>query len=226
MSHLTKQRYIIRLRLNGRDIQTRVLDDTPLQVGRTQDNDFVIDNLAVSRRHAEILVGPNGPVIRDLSSTNGLIVDGHTVAEAVLHGGSTVQIGKHSLHIEAEPGRGSTSSASTHLYEPTIRVAPDHRLDNPAHLVEERDDAKGNVYPIDTTIFVMGKSDASDVRLEGMLIADYHVEIRVEGDVHRLVHLAGRRKVKVNGDAVAECTLRDGDGIEIAGRVFRFRCPS
>ena len=42
---------------------------------------------------------------------------------------------------------------------------------------------------------------------------------------HRLSHLAGHRKVTVNGETISERVLQDGDTIEIAGRCFVFRAP-
>jgi len=152
------------------------------------------------------------------------VVDGRTVTQAVLQDGSVVQIGKHALHFAVESSHTSAAPAP-HLFEATIQVTPEHRLSDPARIVEETGGGSSdpnNVHPIDTAVFVMGRSDACDVQLEGMLIADYHVEIRVDNGTHRLVHIAGRRKVKVNGETVTEHALQDGDLIEVAGRRFRF----
>ena len=76
MRNITQQRYIVRLHLEERELARWILDDAPLNIGRTPDNDIVIDNLAVSRQHASIEMGHEGPVIRDSSSVNGLEVDG------------------------------------------------------------------------------------------------------------------------------------------------------
>lgn len=223
MTNLTKQRYIVRLCLNDREILTRVLDDRPLTVGRARDCDIVIDNLAVSRHHAEIHNGPDGPVIRDHSSTNGLVVDGRSASESAVHSGTVVQIGKHTLHFVAEdaaaPDAAPVDSAA---YEATIQMSASPRVETPARLVELGEN-EGREFPIDTLVFLMGKSDIADIRLEGMLMAEFHADIKFEDDSFRLTHLDGRRKVTVNGKAVSEQVLADGDIIEIGGRSFQFR---
>jgi pSer/pThr/pTyr-binding forkhead associated (FHA) protein len=223
MTNLTKQRYIVRLHLKDREIATWILDDRPLAIGRTPENDIVIDNLSVSRQHARIEVGAEGPVIRDHSSTNGLMIDGRPVTEAAIENGMTIQIGKHVLSFEAEAANSPASGASTaNAYEPTIQRTSTHRLANPAKLTESLTDGDRE-YLIDTAVFLIGKSDIADVHLEGMLVSEFHAEINFEENEHRLSHLAGRRKVTVNGETISECVLQDGDTIEIAGRSFVFR---
>lgn len=57
-------------------------------IGRGNDVAVSIDHEDVSRRHAEVEVGPSGIVVRDLGSKNGVRVDGEPIthARAVTHG--------------------------------------------------------------------------------------------------------------------------------------------
>jgi pSer/pThr/pTyr-binding forkhead associated (FHA) protein len=48
------------------------LEKGTITIGRSTTNDIVIDDLVVSRSHAEIRSTPEGYVIKDLGSTNGL----------------------------------------------------------------------------------------------------------------------------------------------------------
>jgi len=225
MTNATQQRYVVRLKLHDREVAQWILDQRSLSIGRTPDNDIVIDNLAVSRRHARIEDGPRGLVIRDEGSVNGLEVDGRICSEALIGDGTQVRIGKHILSFEAVAEcRPEPTSADPESYEATIQATETPRLANPACLVEPG--ADGDVrYPIDTALFLMGKGDAADVRLDGLLVAKYHVEIRVHEREHRIAHLEGRRKLRVNGEETSQGVLRDGDTIEIAGRTFRFQAP-
>ena len=225
MTNATQQRYIVRLKLNNREIAQWVLDQRPLSIGRTPDNDIVIDNLAVSRQHACIEDSPQGPVIRDKGSANGLEVNGRNCSEALIGDGTQVKIGKHTLNFEAETERRPVSiPAGADGGEATLHVSTTPRLANPALLVEYG--SEGEIeYPIDTALFLMGKSDAADVHLDGMLVAEYHAEIKIHEKEHVIFHLAGRRKLRVNGKTTSQCTLQDDDTIEIAGRTFRFQAP-
>ena len=51
------------------------LSGPPVTLGRRPDNDVVLDDTTVSRRHALIMESPSGFVLRDLSTTNGTYVN-------------------------------------------------------------------------------------------------------------------------------------------------------
>jgi len=56
-----------------------------VRIGRAEDNDIVIDDLLVSRHHAEVWVRPDGVTeIVDLRSLNGTYVNGERIRRAVL----------------------------------------------------------------------------------------------------------------------------------------------
>ncbi len=57
-------------------------------------NDFPLDDSTVSRFHCEVRIGPKGPQVKDLDSTNGVIVDGVQVADGFLRGGSLLRLGR------------------------------------------------------------------------------------------------------------------------------------
>ena len=63
------------------------------RIGRRATADIVIDDAAVSRRHALVLDRGGTPVIADDRSLNGVYVNGRRVREARLHHGDEVQIG-------------------------------------------------------------------------------------------------------------------------------------
>ncbi|MDC0712530.1 sigma 54-interacting transcriptional regulator [Stigmatella sp. ncwal1] len=63
-------------------------------------NDFPLDDSTVSRFHCEVRIGPRGPRVKDLDSTNGVIVDGVQVADAYLRGGSLLRLGREVLRFD------------------------------------------------------------------------------------------------------------------------------
>ena len=63
-------------------------------IGRTDDNDCVIDDASISGRHAEIsLAEGGGHELRDLGSTNGCQVNGERIESAPLSDGDNVILG-------------------------------------------------------------------------------------------------------------------------------------
>jgi len=71
------------------------LTDRPITLGRRQDNDVVIDETTVSRRHSLILDTPGGFVLRDLNTTNGTYINRNRIgqAEHLLHHGDQIKLG-------------------------------------------------------------------------------------------------------------------------------------
>ena len=66
-------------------------------VGRHPDSDIFLDDISVSRRHAEFLRTRQGVVVRDAGSLNGTYVNRDLVDERLLQHGDEVQIGKFRL---------------------------------------------------------------------------------------------------------------------------------
>ena len=83
-------------------------------VGRGTEADIRVNDPGVSRRHIEFqLVGGESALqvrVRDLGSTNGMLVDDHRVTSTSLRDGSQVKIGNTTLtvRIVTEPVQGAT----------------------------------------------------------------------------------------------------------------------
>lgn len=83
---------------NGDDAgRALTLDATVTRIGRHPDSEIALDDITVSRRHAEIERTPMGYVVRDAGSLNGTYVNSHRVDEASLIHGDEVQVGKFRL---------------------------------------------------------------------------------------------------------------------------------
>ena len=63
-----------------------------LRLGRAEDNDLVLADVGVSRRHARIVVRESGALIEDLGSGNGTIFDGHPIRQHNIQDGDLLQI--------------------------------------------------------------------------------------------------------------------------------------
>ncbi len=73
-------------------------------VGRDPGCDIVLNDSKCSRRHAVVEYGPQGLVIRDMGSANGIYVNGKKVEQAPLGPGDTVRVGEVKLRLLAEIG--------------------------------------------------------------------------------------------------------------------------
>jgi hypothetical protein len=66
-------------------------------VGRSPECDIFLDDVTVSRRHAEIVRDGDTFTIRDLGSLNGTYVNRKRIESAVLENDDEVQVGKYRL---------------------------------------------------------------------------------------------------------------------------------
>jgi hypothetical protein len=75
------------------------LTETTTTAGRHPDSTIFLDDVTVSRRHAEIVAGPDGYLVRDVGSLNGTYLNRERIEEAPLAGGDELQIGKFKLVV-------------------------------------------------------------------------------------------------------------------------------
>jgi ABC-type multidrug transport system ATPase subunit len=70
------------------------------RIGRDADNDIVVDDLLVSRFHAELRARPDGlHELVDLGSRNGTFVNGRLVDRAIVHELDIVGVGHHTFRL-------------------------------------------------------------------------------------------------------------------------------
>ena len=80
-----------------------LLDQDVTTAGRHPDSDIFLDDVTVSRRHAEFRREGGGFVVHDVGSLNGTYVNRQRIDVAALAGGDEVQIGKFRLVFIAGP---------------------------------------------------------------------------------------------------------------------------
>ena len=98
------------------------LDGALTTAGRHPDSDIFLDDVTVSRRHAEFYRRGAFFTVRDVGSLNGTYVNRERIEEAQLTGGDEVQIGKFRLlFLTSQNLDPRTSSA-----EPRGRGAQDY----------------------------------------------------------------------------------------------------
>ncbi len=80
-----------------------LLDADKTTAGRRPDSDIFLDDVTVSRKHAEFLRREGAFVVRDVGSLNGTYVQRDRIEEAVLRDGDEVQIGKYRMVFHPSP---------------------------------------------------------------------------------------------------------------------------
>ena len=112
-----------------------LLDQPTTSAGRHPDSDIFLDDVTVSRRHAEFRLETNEFQVVDVGSLNGTYVNREPVDSAVLANGDEVQIGKFRLVFLTGPKQGDDdggSGASERTREPGARRDVDRGGPGPA----------------------------------------------------------------------------------------------
>jgi hypothetical protein len=73
------------------------LDSDSTVIGRHPESDIFLDDVTVSRKHAEIRRDENGFALHDVGSLNGTYVNRERVEDASLSSGDEIQVGKFKL---------------------------------------------------------------------------------------------------------------------------------
>lgn len=98
----------------GPNAGSRFLLDQPItSAGRHPDSDIFLDDVTVSRRHAEFRLEKNEFHVVDVGSLNGTYVNREPVDSAVLANGDEVQIGKFRLVFLTGPKQGDSGRGSS-----------------------------------------------------------------------------------------------------------------
>lgn len=89
-----------------------LLDQAITSAGRHPDSDIFLDDVTVSRRHAEFRLENNEFNVVDVGSLNGTYVNREPVDSAVLANGDEVQIGKFRLVFLTGPKQGEDDGST------------------------------------------------------------------------------------------------------------------
>lgn len=87
-----------------------LLDQPTTAAGRHPDSDIFLDDVTVSRRHAEFRLAGGEFQVVDVGSLNGTYVNREPVDSSTLSNGDEVQIGKFRLVFLTGPKAGGTGS--------------------------------------------------------------------------------------------------------------------
>ena len=78
-----------------------LLDQDSTVAGRHPEADIFLDDVTVSRRHAEFVRHGTAFEVKDMGSLNGTYFDGVLIDQGLLHDGAEVQVGKFRMTFYA-----------------------------------------------------------------------------------------------------------------------------
>lgn len=223
----------ITVKYDDKVIERIVVEKKRISIGRTHDNDIVLENRGVSRKHAMIEFNNNAAVILDNESLNGTFVNNRKITEEVLRDDDTITIGKynliyHSAHSQdhdAGAGFDGTMVLNTKRQKSLLENDRMEREITGKHggsvlIGEENTDFAE--CRIDRDVTTIGKAKFCHVRAKGFWISGIQAKLVAEGSSYSLINLGKKGKTMVNGEVVEKCFLKNGDIITVGKSTFRF----
>ncbi len=222
------------LKFSGKLVDTYRFDKEDVIIGRDPGCDVVLDNLGVSRNHAQITNKSGVYVLHDLGSNNGTFVAGKRITAHNLNNGDEFSIGKFHMEVDL----GAQAQAPAPRKETSASVNPELTLAVDAKEMEmmQRERAsklkayinylapsgKRQNQPIVKTTTFFGKALSCDFNVTGFLIYPKHALIVRDNNGFRLVNLAPHRMTRLNEKVVDDERMQNGDKFKIGRNVFEF----
>jgi pSer/pThr/pTyr-binding forkhead associated (FHA) protein len=211
-----------------------------LTIGRLEDNDVVIENLAVSGHHAKIDPVGDGFLLTDLHSKNGSFVNDQLVQSHWLKDGDKIVIGKHTLAFGYAEGEEKPDAVVSGMDQTMVMDTDEYRemldqavkspgagatkvlQEGPMGVLSYLSGGEGNV-ELSKKLTKIGKKSDADIIVSGLMVGGTAATISKRPKGYSLSYVEGISKPKVNGKSVKESViLKEFDTIEIGSVKLQF----
>jgi pSer/pThr/pTyr-binding forkhead associated (FHA) protein len=211
-----------------------------LVIGRGQECDLVIDNLGVSRKHAEIRSEGSVLVLHDLRSGNGTFVNGRRVTQHNLNDSDGIAIGKFDIEFQLDRAEGVLAPHEPETNDDQRTPRGDFTLQLDSRVLEQRQRDRASklkaylilgagkrsrrkTVMLDRPVFAIGKERMCNLQVGGFFTARKHCLILRSDSSFRLVDTSQRRRTYLNETSIDDERLKDGDVIRVGRSRFEFR---
>ena len=177
-----------------------------LSLGRAEDNDLVLPDIGVSRKHARITVDESGVTIEDLGSGNGTLFQGRPVRKKRLENNDVLHIDPFDLRFVIPNQQGQTSESA----EGPCLV-----------LLSAPQEKPGSVHPIPANGLTLGRATNQGVVLNDPGASRQHAILFPRQGGCWLQDNRSANGTFVNEDRVFQHMVKHGDVIRIGTTTLR-----
>ncbi len=214
-------------------IERIVTEKSRITIGRTSDNDVILDNRGISRKHAEIELAGNTAVLIDNESLNGTFINDRRTEEEILKDNDVITIGKFNLVLHDQVSHETklsdldgTMVLQTKKQQERVRQdqADRHRVQKAGGgpVLEAMQNSLIDEYRIGPGVVTFGKASWVNIRVKGWFVSELQAKITPTDGEYILINTGRKSKTMVNGEPVIQHQLKNGDLIKVGKTVFRF----
>lgn len=220
------------VKFDNRVVERVVTEKDHISIGRSSDNDIVLDNRGISRKHARIELSGLEAIVIDNESLNGTFLNRRKITEEILRNNDIITIGKFDLEFHSrEEAAEKMSDLDGTMVLNTKRQRELLKSDKKDRQVVRRsgcsvlvgvEKARVEEVALDKDLITIGRSKFVDVKVAGWFLSAIQAKITREGSTYTLINTGRRGKTRVNGESIDSRDLKNGDIIHIGRTVFRF----
>ena len=208
------------VRRSGQPEQRLPIGPGITHMGRAEDNDLVLPDIGVSRRHARIVVDDDAVRFEDLGSGNGSFHRGRRIEQQVVEDGDEVVIEPFVLQFRIV---AQVPAAAALEDDETLRApSMDSLGGSPARLVVLAGHRLASGYPLADQPVTMGRSEGRDIVLFDPAASRNHAHVELRAEGFWLKDNDSANGTYVNGRRTTQHPLSTGDVIRIGSTEFRF----
>lgn len=232
------------LSFDGKELRELPVGPRGMVIGRSPDNEVMIDNLAVSNHHARVTWVEEQLFVEDLQSLNGTFVNDMRIERSVLQHGDSIKVGKHCLlvdtaYITVQPEGVPHKSVAPKVDDTLMLDTKQARemFQNAANMGERAQVSPSRKkipslivlhgktdrteYQLTNKLTVIGKSKMATVRLRGWFTPSVAAQITSRDDGFYIG--SGAHIPTVNGAAISgQKKLSEGDAVHVGKVQFQF----
>ncbi len=203
-----------------------------ITIGRKEGNTIRLTERNISRKHAKLRRSNGAFMLEDLSSYNGVKVNGKKIGnETTLQPGDQILIGDYQLALQLE-GESATATIPEQTAPTGAPVAndavtamisaPAPSYGPPARLVMMSPPAPGAEYALSRDRMRIGRAEDLEIWVNHRSISREHAEVVNEGGKLFIRDLASANGLRVNNGDTHNHELKPGDVVELGQVRFRF----
>ena len=201
-----------------------------VSIGRSADNDVIVDDPLVSRHHARISHENGQYVIVDSGSSNGTMVDGTKVQTKVLSPGAVIKLGDSELAYQEPdikgypqpvkatgqgrdvisdvmaPGQGRLPTKTTFGKQPAPVIA---------WLAIKSGPQVGKRFDLDRSGATIGRSSSNDIQLDDAVVSRNHTVLDFKNGKFTVLDAGSASGTIVNGEKLLAGALQGGSTLTI-----------
>ncbi|MBW2645470.1 MAG: FHA domain-containing protein [Deltaproteobacteria bacterium] len=230
------------LKFKDVEIRTYPFTKSGITVGRNEDNDIVVSNMAVSGYHAKLDTVGNNFFLTDLQSMNGTYLNDRKIVSTKLSNKDKITIGKHIIEFYMEDAEQKKSDATSE-FDQTMYLDTQKAKELRAKSKGPKESQKRAVVAqvkqrtgvitfisggegeivLKKKLIKIGKDETCDIIVSGMFVAGTAATISLRPSGYAITFAGGMAKLKVNGKTVKDSVfLKEFDMIELGSAKMQF----